>query len=66
MLNVRNSSDALAQPIAADSDNSTFNIDHSTFPVPLRDEPSRIMRVSYWASTSMISSKDLTVPSKVG
>jgi len=33
MLNVRNSSDALAQPVAADSDNSKFNIYHSTFPL---------------------------------
>ena len=40
MLNVRNSSDALAQPVAADSDNSKFLIYHSTFPMPLHDEPS--------------------------
>ena len=29
MLNVRTSSDALAPPVAADSDNSTFSIEHS-------------------------------------
>jgi hypothetical protein len=28
LLNVRKSSDALAQPVAADADNSTFNIHH--------------------------------------
>jgi hypothetical protein len=40
MSNVRKSSDALAQPVAADSDNSTLNIDHLTFPLPPPGEPS--------------------------
>jgi hypothetical protein len=33
MLNVRYSSDALAQPVAADSDHSKCSIHHSTFPM---------------------------------
>ena len=46
MLNVRNSLDALAQPVAADSDNSTFNIYHSTFPM-------RLARPAPTASTAL-------------
>jgi hypothetical protein len=38
MLNVRKSSDALAPPVAAEPDNSTFNIHQLTFPMPLRDQ----------------------------
>jgi hypothetical protein len=34
-LNVLNLSDPLAQPVAADSDNSKCRIHHSTFPMPI-------------------------------
>jgi len=45
MMNVRNSSDALAQPVAADSDSSKFHMYHSTFPMPLPDKPSWMTQV---------------------
>jgi len=35
MCNVRNSSDALAQPVVADSDHSPLTIDHAPFPLRL-------------------------------
>jgi len=35
MLNVQKSSDAFPQSVAADSDNSKFNIENSSFPLPL-------------------------------
>ena len=33
MFKIRNSSDVLVEPVAADSDNSLFHISHSTLPI---------------------------------